>query len=83
MPEEILKEVTCEVLCLEAFDERLFKKQVTSIIAFNDNILVFKLTDETEVTKKWKNKSRRESWTPEKRELARRRSKEQWQEKSQ
>ena len=83
VPEEILKEVSCEVLGLDAFDERLFKKQVTSIIAFNDNILVFKLTDETEVTKKWKNKSRRESWTPEKRELARRRSKEQWQEKSQ
>jgi len=71
VPEDISIEITCEVLRLNKFDEVIFKDKVKSIIACDDNILIFKLANETEVIKKWKNKSRSESWTPEKRELAR------------
>lgn len=73
VPEEVLQEVTCNVLGIVAFDEVIFKVKVKSIKACDDNTLVFKLNDETEVIKKWKNKSRSESWTPERRELARQR----------
>ena len=48
-------------------------EKVKYIQASNNNSLVFKLIDETEVTKKWKNKPKSESWTSERRELARRR----------
>lgn len=71
VPEDILIEVTCEVLGLKEFDEATFKEKVNSIRACDNNILVFKLADETKVVKECKNKSRSESWTPEKRELAR------------
>ena len=71
VPEEILYETTCEVLELKEFDEDTFKEKVNSIMACDNNILVFKLANETEVIKEWKNKSRSESWTPEMRELAR------------
>jgi len=79
VPEDILIELTCELLGLKEFNEATFKEKIKCIQACERNVLKFKLNDETEVIKKWKNKSRRESWTPEKRELARRRSKEQWQ----
>lgn len=68
VPEEVLYELSSD-----------FKKEVGIIEVCDNNTLIFKLTDGTEVTKKWKYKPRSESWTPEKRELARRRSKEQWQ----
>lgn len=79
VPEEVLKEVACEVLGLVVFDEVIFKDKVKFIIACDENIIVFKLNDGSEAKKQWKNKSRSESWTPERRELARKRSKEQWQ----
>ncbi len=68
VPEDVLYELTANI-----------KKEVGIIEVCDNNTLIFKLTDGTEVTKKWKYKPRSESWTPEKRELARRRSKEQWQ----
>ncbi len=71
MPEEILIELTCKLLGLKEFDEATFKEKVKYIHACDNNILIFKLTDETERKKQWKNKSRSESRTPEKRELAR------------
>lgn len=73
VPEEILFEVSTDILELEEFNEDTFKKNIKSIKACDNNELVFTLNDETEVIKKWQNKPRSESWTKEKRELARRR----------
>ncbi len=71
VPEEILFEVSTDILELEEFNEDTFKKNIRSIKACDNNELVFTLNDETEVIKKWQNKPRSESWTKEKRELAR------------
>jgi DNA invertase Pin-like site-specific DNA recombinase len=71
VPEEILFEVSTDILELEEFNEDTFKKNIRSIKACDNNELVFTFNDETEVIKKWQNKPRSESWTKEKRELAR------------
>lgn len=73
VPEEILFEVSTDILELEEFNEDIFKKNIRSIKACDNNELVFTFNDETEVIKKWQNKPISESWTKEKRELARRR----------
>lgn len=69
VPEDILIELTCEVLVLKEFNEAAFKEKVRFIQACENNILIFKLNEGTEIVKEWKNKSRSESWTPEMREL--------------
>ncbi len=69
VPEEILIEISCEILGLKEFSEAAFKEKVNCIRTYENNILIFKLADKTEVKKQWKNKSRSESWTPEKENL--------------
>jgi len=77
VPEEILFEVTNEILGTTSFDEKLFKKKIEKIIVHNDNILTYVFKDGTSKDIKWNNKSRSLSWTPEKRALAKQRTLEQ------
>lgn len=77
VPEEILFEVTNEILGTTSFDEKLFKKKIEKIIVHNDNILTYVFKDGTSKDIKWENKSRSLAWTPEKKALARQRTLEQ------
>ena len=72
IPEDILKQKSAEVMGLDAYNSKRFKETVSSITVPDDGILVFMFRDGTERTVTWENRSRRESWTPEMREAARR-----------
>ena len=67
IPEDILIATTKEVIGnLDALGSK-----ITAVRVENDNTLVFCLTDGTETVKRWQNRSRRESWTPDRKEVAR------------
>lgn len=70
IPEETLIQMTNEVLGLEVFDPTLFAEDVISVKVEAGNQLTFALRGGTTVTKQWKDRSRAESWTPEKRAAA-------------
>ena len=70
IPEETLIQMTNEVLGLEVFDPTLFAEDVISVKVEAGNQLTFVLRGGTTVTKQWKDRSRAESWTPEKRAAA-------------
>ena len=70
IPEETLVQMTNEVLGLDAFDPTLFAEDVISVKVEAGNQLTFVLRGGTTVTKQWKDRSRAESWTPEKRAAA-------------
>lgn len=81
IPEEVLFSLTNEILGMQEFDEKVFHEKVVEILAEDNNTLIFKLTNGKEITKVWKDKSRRESWTPEKRAIAALRAKKQHEER--
>ena len=64
----------CEVLGINIFDEKLFAKNVKQILVPNHELLTFVLHDGNEVTLKWENRSRSESWSEEMRLKARERA---------
>lgn len=66
--------MSAEVLDITTFDELIFSEKVVGITAEDNHILVFHLADGTQVRKKWKYRSRAESWTPEMKEAARQRT---------
>jgi len=67
IPEETLYEVAAEALGLENFDETAYNAQISLVRAESDNTLVFCFKDGKEVVTRWKDRSRSESWTEEKR----------------
>ncbi len=66
-----MQEVTADVLGQSDFDENLLRSMISSIRVCNGNVLVFRFYNGSEVTRKWKDRSRSESWTPEMKEAAR------------
>lgn len=78
VPESTLKAAAATVLGLEAFDENEFSRQIDHIDACNGNLLRFFFKNGTIKEFQWQDRSRRESWTEEMREEARRLSKERW-----
>lgn len=74
VPLEVLEKLSAEVLGIKSFDETLFLKKVDHIDSFNDFRLVFYFRDGTIVEKTWSYSSRRNSWTPEMKAEARRRT---------
>ena len=63
--------VTARVLGTEVFDESLFLDRIERIEVGTENQLNFIFKDGTSVATIWQDRSRRESWTTEKREAAR------------
>ena len=59
------------VLGLDAFDGKPFHDKITAIRAEGNNTLVFLFKDGTQTVKRWSDRSRAESWTPEMRDAAR------------
>ena len=77
IPEETLIEVTKAVLRVEEITIEVVKEHIEYIEAFNGNKLIFHLKDGNIVESKWRDLTRRDSWTPEMKEAARRRAFEQ------
>ena len=74
VPEVTLKNVCCEVLGMDEFDEETFAGKVDHITAFPGNVLRFTLRNGAELETVWKDHSRRDSWTDEMKAAARERS---------
>ena len=71
IPEDTLIAVTAEILGTDTFDEALFLAKVERIEVGTENRLTYCFKDGSKVTTVWQDRSRRESWTREKREAAR------------
>ena len=71
VPEETLTAVAAEVLGLAEFDEAMFKNRISEIRIPGDNRLVFVFYGGKTEERTWQDRSRRESWTDEKRLQAR------------
>lgn len=74
IPEETLETLTCEVLGEGSIDSDMFRSKITAIRAEKSNMVVFCMDDGSEIVKRWKDRSRAESWTPEMKEKARQRA---------
>lgn len=74
IPESILCSVASEVLETNKFDENFFTQKIKEIQVPVVNQLVFIFYDGRVVQKEWRNKSRSESWSDEKRQLMRERN---------
>ena len=73
IPDDILREITCEVLGISELDDDAFNARVDHITADTDeesNILTYHMTDGEAIVKRWKNSSRSRSWTKEMKEAA-------------
>lgn len=71
IPEPILQEVTAEILGKKDFTNEFLHSRIKQIRVCNGNVLIFRFQDGSEVTRKWKDRSRVESWTEEMKEKAR------------
>ena len=71
IPEETLMTVTASVLGTDAFDEALFLELIDHIEVGTENHLTYIFKDGTKTEAVWQDRSRRESWSTEKREAAR------------
>ena len=69
--EETLQEVTAEVLWQMDFSEELLRKLIKNILVCNGNVLIFRFFDGSEITRIWKDRLRRQSWTVEMKATAR------------
>ena len=66
-----MQAAVAEVLGLHFFDEDVFKSQIDHIEACPDNLLRFVFVSGAAQEYRWKDRSRRDSWTTEMREAAR------------
>ena len=71
IPEETLMAVTAEILGTDIFDEAAFLAKVERIDIGTENRLTYCFNDGSQVTTVWQARSRRNSWTADKREAAR------------
>lgn len=69
IPEDTLYRLFAEVLETDDFDT--LPGKITAVRAENENKLTFFMADGEEIVKRWQDRSRRESWTPEMKEAAR------------
>ena len=71
IPEETLYRLSAEVLGMDHFDADAFLSKITAVRVEKDNTLVFSFSDGTQSVKRWQDRYRRQSWTPEMKEAAR------------
>ena len=69
--EEPLIEITKSVLNVTELNREMLQSKIRTIEVHDGNLLVYKLSDGTEVSKTWSYKSRSESWTEEMKAQAR------------
>ena len=78
IPEGKLAEVVAEVLDTEILDIPTVQGRIKSINVQDDNELLFIMADGTELTRKWVDRSRSESWTAEMKAAAGQKTAERW-----
>lgn len=71
VPDKMIKEAANYILGMDEFNEAYFNSVVKTIIVMPENRLVFHMKDESSKGFTWKDRSRKESWTPEMRKQAR------------
>ena len=71
IPEPTLQQVTADVMGQNDFTHEWLCSQIQHISVCNDNTLIFCFKDGSEVTRKWKDRSRSQSWTDEMKATAR------------
>lgn len=76
VPETILLATTAEVMGLDEFDPHIFAETVSKIVATEENTLVYHFRDGPAKAIAWTDRSRSESWTPEMRAAAGRKTRE-------
>lgn len=74
IPEDTLVALALEVLGIDRLSTKVVKSKITEIRAEKSNVVVFCMEDGSEIVKRWKDRSRAESWTPEMKEQARQRA---------
>lgn len=74
IPAETLEALACEVLGTEVLDPDMVRSKITMIRAEKNIVVVFCMDDGPEIVKRWKDRSRAESWSPEMKEQARQRA---------
>ena len=85
IPEELLRQLSSDMLGLSQFDETVFLEKIAGIDALPDKVLAFHFRDGSEAAKHWDYAPRSRSWTPKTKEAARQkalaqRRNESWQE---
>ena len=68
---KILMFKVCEALGINDFNENFFNEKIKQIVVPENELLTFVFHNGNKITLKWKNKSRSESWSEEKRQTAR------------
>lgn len=71
LPEDTLMQLAAEVLGISDFDEDILRQKIDHIEVPEEYAVVFVFKDGHKVRKEWQERSRRESWTPEMRQVAR------------
>jgi len=78
IPEGKLEAITLEVLRENELSDAIVKARIKAITVQDGNTLEFLLTSGQIIVKQWKDRSRAESWTPEKRAAAGQKTFERW-----
>ena len=78
IPEGILMDTTASALGVDKFNEAFFHERVSKMVISVGNCITYHMKDGTEIQRVWKDRSRRESWTPEMKEKARQAATERW-----
>lgn len=76
IPEETLEALCCEVLNMDSFSSDQVKERISRIVVPAPNEIIFTLQNKKEIRKRWKDRSRSESWTKEMRAEVSRRNRE-------
>ena len=79
VPEEALIKVACDILRTDVLDESFLQNQIDHIDVCAGNVLRFFLKNGRMQEHQWRDRSRKESWTPEMKESARRKEAARWQ----
>lgn len=74
IPEDTLTAITDEVMGTDTFDAEALHSKITAVRVAEGNTLVFCFNEGTEAVKRWIDRSRSESWTPEMRDAARKKT---------
>ena len=73
-----MMETTASALGVDKFNEAFFHERVSKMVISAGNRITYHMKDGTEIQRVWKDRSRRESWTPEMKEKARQATAERW-----
>ena len=75
--EDVLQQAAADALGLDVYDEETFRERIVSVISGSDHVLTFRFWDGHAAEIKWETPSRARSWTPEMRQAAAERTRQQ------